>query len=202
MKVIDRSIGQSYIQRMPRRDTRSAIIDAAVTVLGRDGPHGFSAASLAREVGISKATLFHHFTTIDEIPTAAFERMIADNLAIDMPLDASLADTVELLGQGTDELVRARRGFFRAYFVLMARAMFDDRLRAQLQVSGDALLRRLRALLAPKMAKDKDAAAFARLIAIQLDGSAIHRMAFEDGPEISAAWRLLVELAGQKGRAE
>jgi len=185
---------------MPRRDTRSAIIDAAVTVLGRDGPGAFSAASLAREVGVSKATLFHHFPSIDEIPTAAFERMIADSLAIDMPLDASLADTIELLGQGSAELARSRRGFFRAYFVLMARAMFDDRLRIRLQASGDALLERLRALLTPKLAPGEDAAALARLVAIQLDGSAIHRMAFGNDGEIDAAWRLLVELARQKGR--
>jgi AcrR family transcriptional regulator len=185
---------------MSRRDTRSAIVDAAVTVLGRDGPEGFSAATLAREVGISKATLFHHFASIDEIPTAAFERMIAGSLAIDMPPDASLADTVELLGRGSAELVRSRRAFFRAYFVLMARAMFDDGLRAQLRASGDALLGRLTALLAPKLAPGEAAAAFARLIAIQLDGSAIHRMAFESEEEIDAAWRLLVELARQKGR--
>lgn len=187
---------------MPRRDTRSAIIEAAVTVLGRDGPDGFSAAALAREVGISKATLFHHFPSIDEIPTAAFERMIADNLAIEMPLDASLEDTIEFLGLGTAELVRSRRGFFNAYFVLMARAMFDDRLRAQLHASGDALLERLRGLIAPKLASGVDAAAFARLIGMQLDGAAIHRMAFDDGPEIDAAWGLLVELAKHKGRKE
>jgi AcrR family transcriptional regulator len=187
---------------MPRRDTRSAIIDAAVTVLGRDGPDGFSAAALAREVGVSKATLFHHFPTIDAIPTAAFERMIADSLAIDMPLDASLDDTIEFLGRGSMELVRARRGFFRAYFVLMARAMFDDRLRAQLRASGDALLGRLSALIAPKLAQGEDAAAFARLIAIQLDGSAIHRMAFGNEEEIDAAWRLLVELARLKGKTK
>jgi AcrR family transcriptional regulator len=185
---------------MPRRDTRSAIIDAAIIVLGRGGPDAFSAASLAREVGVSKATLFHHFPSIDEIPTAAFERMIADNLAIDMPLNASLADTIEFLGRGSAELARSRRGFFKAYFVLMARAMFDDRLRAQLQASGDALLGRLRALLAPKLAEGEDAAAFARLVAIQLDGSAIHRMAFGNDGEIDAAWRPLVELARQKGR--
>jgi AcrR family transcriptional regulator len=187
---------------MSRRDTRSAIIDAAVTVLGRDGPDGFSAASIAREVGISKATLFHHFPSIDGIPTAAFERMIADSLAIDMPPDASLADTVELLGRGTAELVRERRGFFNAYFVLVARAMFDDGLRAQLQASGDALLGRLRVLLAPKLAAGEDVAAFARLIAIQLDGSAIHRMAFGNDDEVDAAWRLLVELARRKGRSK
>jgi AcrR family transcriptional regulator len=185
---------------MPRRDTRSAIVDAAVTVLGRDGPDGFSAAALAREVGISKATLFHHFASIDEIPTAAFERMIAGSLAIDMPTDASLADTIELLGRGSAELVGARRDFFNAYFVLMARAMFDDRLRAQLRASGDALLARLRTLLAPKLAPGEDAVAFSRLVAMQLDGSAMHRMAFDNNPEIDAAWRLLVGLARQKGR--
>lgn len=185
---------------MPRRDTRSAIIEAAVTVLGRDGPDAFSAAVLAREVGISKAALFHHFPSIDEIPTAAFERMIAENLAVDMPADASLADTVELLGRGTAGLVHARRGFFNAYFVLMARALFDNRLRAQLRASGDALLGRLRALLEPKLARGEDAAAFARLLAMQLDGSAIHRMAFGNDGEIDAAWELLVELARQKGK--
>lgn len=187
---------------MPRRDTRSAIIDAAVIVLGRDGPDGFSAAALAREVGVSKATLFHHFPSVDEIPTAAFERMIAGSLAIDMPPDASLAGTVEILGRGTAELVRSQRGFFNAYFVLMARAMFDDRLRAQLHASGKALLGRLSALIAPKLAPGEDAAAFARLLAIQLDGSAIHRMAFGDDGETDAAWRLLVELARQKGKTQ
>ena len=197
--MTDRSVN-AMSGSMSRRDTRSAIIDAAVAVLGRDGPDGFSAAALAREVGVSKATLFHHFPSLDEIPTAAFARMIAGSLAIDMPLDASLADTIEFLGRGSTELVRSRRGFFRAYFVLMARAMFDDRLRAQLQASGDALLGRLCALIAPKLASGEDAAAFARLIAIHLDGSAIHRMAFGNEQEVDAAWRLLVELARLKGR--
>ena len=65
---------------MSRRDTRAAIVDAAVAILGRDGAEGLSASALAREVGISKATLFHHFSSIDEIPLVAFERMIARGL--------------------------------------------------------------------------------------------------------------------------
>lgn len=183
---------------MTRRDTRSAIIDAAVTILGRDGPDGFSAALLAREVGVSKAALFHHFPSIDEIPTAAFERMIAGSLAVEMPPDAPLAEKIALLGQGTMALVRERRRFFNAYFVLMARAMFDPRLKAQLHASGEALIGRMRALLAPD-ATDDEAAALARLVAMLLDGLAIHVMAFDKEPEIEAAWRLFVELATRKG---
>jgi hypothetical protein len=83
----------------------------------------------------------------------------------------------------------------------MARAMFDDRLRTQLQASGDALLERLSALLAPKLAPGADAAAFARLVAIQLDGSAIHHMAFGNDDEIDAAWKTLVDLARQEGKS-
>jgi AcrR family transcriptional regulator len=54
--------------------TRVSILDATIRILGRDGPERFSASALARETGASKATLFHHFRTIDEIPILAMER--------------------------------------------------------------------------------------------------------------------------------
>ena len=44
--------------------------------------------------------------------------------------------------------------------------------------------------------------AFARLLAMQLDGSAIHRLAFGGDGEIDAAWRLLVDLARQKEKPQ
>ena len=65
-----------------------------------------------------------------------------------------------------------------------------------------ALLGRLRALLASKLAQGEDASAFARLLAMQLDGSAIHRLAFGGDGEIDAAWRLLVDLARQKEKPQ
>jgi len=39
-------------------------------------------------------------------------------------------------------------------------------------------------------------------VAMQLDGSAIHRMAFGNDKEIDAAWGLLVELSRQKGKTQ
>ena len=53
--------------------TRTKILQATVRILGRDGPGRFSASSLAKEAGVSKATLFHHFRAIDEIPILAME---------------------------------------------------------------------------------------------------------------------------------
>lgn len=62
-------------EKVPPRDTRAAIIEAAVSILGHEGPAGLTASALTRAVGISKATLFHHFRTIDEIPLVALEHL-------------------------------------------------------------------------------------------------------------------------------
>ncbi len=54
--------------------TRAAILKATLRLLGRAGPDAFSASTLAKAAGVSKATLFHHFSSIEEIPLAAFEQ--------------------------------------------------------------------------------------------------------------------------------
>ncbi len=185
---------------MSRRDTRAAIVDAAVAILGRDGAEGLSASALAREVGISKATLFHHFSSIDEIPLVAFERMVARGLEVDIPARAGLGEIMAALGAGNFALVDARRDFLRAYFVFVARAMFDPALAALVRRSGDALLARMRTLLRPHVGTDAEAAALARLAALTLDGLAVHLMAFDDRAEIEAAWRLFATLVGDQRR--
>jgi AcrR family transcriptional regulator len=184
---------------MPRRDTRTRILEAAATILGRDGPDGFSASALAREVGVSKATLFHHFGTIEEIPVAAFEQMIAGAIDLDIPAEAGLPDLVAALAAGNVALVAERRNFIRAYFVFLARAMFDSRLAALVHASGETLLARMRSLVRPKVGSDDEAAALARLLAIFLDGQAIHLMSFSNDAEIAGAMDLLARMVSEKG---
>ncbi len=53
--------------------TRKEILDAALKLLGRGGPDAFSAGALAREANVSKATIFHHFASVDDILLAAFD---------------------------------------------------------------------------------------------------------------------------------
>jgi AcrR family transcriptional regulator len=185
---------------MARRDTRTEIIDAAVRVLGRDGPDGFSAAALAREVGISKANLFHHFPSIDAIPVAAFERMIASRLAGAPPGGANLTETVGAIGAGTFGMVEQQRDFLRAYFVFAARSLFDRKLGAEFRASGDVLMAQLRNALEPLIAEGEDVTAIARLAAMMLDGLGVHLVAFNRGPDVEAAWRLFLELLTSKGK--
>lgn len=186
---------------MPRRDTRSEIIDAAVIILGRDGPDGFSAAALAREVGISKANLFHHFPSIDAVPVAAFERLITQSLERPIPRGATLAEIVAAFGAGTFAMVETHRDFLNAYFVFSARSLFDDRLGEDFRVSGDVLMEAMRRAVAPLVPAGREAAV-ARLVAMMLDGLGFHLVAFNRGPDVEEAWRLFLELIQTQGKRQ
>lgn len=60
-----------------------AVQEAAVRILSCDGPDRFSASALAREAGVSQATMFHHFRTIDEIPVVAIEQFWLQSISSD-----------------------------------------------------------------------------------------------------------------------
>jgi AcrR family transcriptional regulator len=176
---------------MPPADTRTAILDAALALIGRAGIAGFSASALAAEVGVSKATLFHHFRSLDEIPLLAFDRMIAGLVAPDLPDEASLAEAVAAFGSGTFAVAEARRDFLRAYFTFVSGAMYDDRLRARLTASLAASTEAVAALLAPRMADPARAAELAGLLIAFLDGAVTHLLVDPDSPRPRAAWAAL-----------
>lgn len=82
-----------------RRNIR-AILDAAITCLGRD-PEA-SVAEIARTAGVGRVTLYGHFATRAELVDAAIARAIEDG-------DATL-DALDLSGDPRDALVRLIRG--------------------------------------------------------------------------------------------
>jgi len=60
------------------RDTRSAILDAALDLFAERGYHGASIRALATAVGVRESALYHHFANkealLDGLLTAAVER--------------------------------------------------------------------------------------------------------------------------------
>ncbi len=161
----------------------------------------FRRSALARRVGISKAALFHHFASIEAVPVAAFERMIAASLARPMPQGAGLADIVAALGADTFAMIAHNRDFLRAYFVFAARSLFDEELGGRFRASGDVLMGQLRSVLAPLAREGVDTQALARLVAMMLDGLGVHLVAFNRGPDVEAAFKLFVELISKEGKA-
>lgn len=60
--------------RKPTADRKIEIADATLEVIGREGLGRFTAASLAKQVGVSDGALFRHFPNMDLIIEAAIDR--------------------------------------------------------------------------------------------------------------------------------
>lgn len=152
--------------------TRAAILDAAIRILGRDGPDRFSASALAKESGVSKATLFHHFRSFDDIPIVAMERYWSGSLSAEKKNAASPRAYLLQLGAQIVDLPHKQAAFLKAHAVFLVKAMFEPRLHARLAEGAAAthghMVRELAARL-PKRRK-ADMEATARMIEMTLDG--------------------------------
>ena len=175
-------------------------MEATVALLGREGPDAFSASTLAREVGVSKATLFHHFGTIDDIPHEALQHLWSQAISQGSGNSQSARDYLQELGQQVILLARKRRNFLRANVVFLTKAIFDSRLRQRMSVSALQMHRLMTRALSEKLPKTISATEIevtARMVEIALDGL-MFRLAVITTPkeltESKRAWSLLIEL--------
>lgn len=183
-------------------ETRKEILNAALTLLGRGGPDAFSAGALAREADVSKATIFHHFASVDEILLAASDWRRSLELEGHQPTSARAY--LDGLGQ---QLVRAAQDdpiLLKAQAVFVTRAIFDREMNARLS-EGVADMHRLiiealRARL-PSNVSDAEIESIARLAAMALDGLMINLvMRTDEQAQFQHIWTLMVDLllAGAK----
>lgn len=72
-------------------ERRREIADAAIKIIGESGLRGFTAATVAREVGITDGTIFSHFKDMNEVTGAVLDRLSEllepADLAIDDPIE-------------------------------------------------------------------------------------------------------------------
>ena len=174
-------------------DTRTRILRSAVELMGREGPAHFTASALAREVGVSKATLFHHFSSFDEIPLAALEEVLMDSMTRLGDDDLPLRDYLEGMGREMDAIAHNER-FLNAYFVFFIKGIFDSRVRERLAEGGFELHRQVMASLSPRLSPDEDTEAVARLAEVILDGMALHHLLMGDHDVLDRAWHRFIDL--------
>ncbi len=180
--------------------TRGAILHATLRLLGRDGPDAFSAATLAKAAGVSKATIFHHFGSLDEIAVAAFEQLWLQSLALDTRERMSARDYLDDLGREVIELAQKRREFLRAQVVFLTKAIFDSRLSRRISASAAQMHRvmveELKARL-PKSVAASEIDAMARMAEMVLDGlmiALVMRGSSKERTESKQAWARFVDL--------
>ena len=181
---------------MVRSSKRQAILEAAVTVLKERGLEGFSASRLAETAGVGKATLFHHFATLDDVVFEAFDQFSRGMDLIAPPADLSFGDWLHGIGAASFGLDEAGRDLARVYFVFIARALFDEKLRERVlgtvEAANDAFCRIVADLYPGPIDQDR-ARALGSLIFVTADGMAMHLQAFpERRADIQRAWDLFV----------
>ncbi len=156
--------------------TRAAILDATIRFLGREGPDRFSASTVANEAGVSKATVFHHFRSLDEIPLLALDRFWASSLSRDSAEIASARDYLIDLAHQLASLTGKRTTFLRAHLVFLVKAMFDPNLR-RLLVSTSAGMHELTmkelSQRLPKGLRQQEIETATRMVEMVLDGMMI-----------------------------
>src|SRR5689334_11496701 len=74
--------------------TRQRIVTAAVAVYAREGFKNASIQAVAREAEVSPATVLNHFTTPEELLTAAVDFLYED-LAVPQPRDLERLEGLE-----------------------------------------------------------------------------------------------------------
>jgi AcrR family transcriptional regulator len=182
---------------MARQNKRQDIIEAAIRLLATVGPEGLSAATLAAEAGVSKANVFHHFKTIDDVVLEAFELFLLGMEAFSPQPGTSLRAWLLELGAETTQLADNERELTGAYFAFAVRAQADPRLRARLAETvtvAEAGFAAAIEMLAPGRFPASETQALAGMLMIAGDGLAIHRHLFpERAGQQQAAWRALVD---------
>jgi AcrR family transcriptional regulator len=185
-----------------RRNTRQAIIENAVTLLSEQGFEGFTAAALAETVGVSKANLFHHFSSIEEIVFEAFGQFSMRLKMSPLPPEITFREWLEGIGQDAFRLGEMSDDIARVYIAFMARALFDEKLQQRVlsavQSANKASTDTVMALYPGKLSH-KEVKALGALIFTTADGMAIHLHAFPERREdLQAAWRMFVSWVATK----
>jgi AcrR family transcriptional regulator len=177
-------------------ETHKEILNAVLTLLGRDGPEAVSAGALAREANISKATIFHHFASVDKILLAAFDWRQSLKLEGHQPTSARAY--LDGLGQ---QLVRAAQEdpiLLKAQAAFSTRAIFDRDMNARLAESVSdrhrLIVDALRAHLSLNISRD-EIESIARLVEMGLDGLMINLvMRPDEWAQFQHTWTRMVDL--------
>lgn len=114
--------------------TRRAIIAAALEVLGQHGKVGFTARVVAEHAGISKAALFHHFPTMDDVVRATFLAILEqfDDMATPAKT-TTLEQYIQDMLEGMLAFMASQTPNVSGYFQVIEMMRANDALRPELE---------------------------------------------------------------------
>jgi len=172
------------------------IVEAATRLLSRGGSDALTASALAREAGVSKANLFHHFQSLDDIVLASFESFFMGLESVTGPVPGSLREWLLGIGAEATQVVADQAQLGGAYLAFLSRAKSDSRLHERLRQIAEMAEARFAetiAILAPHMGSE-EVRALASFLLVAGDGLALHHDLFPGrAAQQIAGWRTFVD---------
>jgi AcrR family transcriptional regulator len=175
-------------------DTRARLIDAALTVVARDGLAEANVKAIALEAGVTAGLLHYHFASKDELLFAAVERAGEDYVAALDALvaghePAALFDAYLAFAAGA---LHEHRPLFALRFALAIRAINEPATAARLAAGDAAIAGRLAVVLARHAGRDAPEEADrvgARMIKAAFEGLMLSWLSRPDFPMEAALAR-------------
>lgn len=165
------SVAPKRIRRTPE-EARRVILDAAESVIARNGPGGLRLQEVAEAAGVSHPTILHHFESREGL-MKALNRRTLDNLGA--VLSAQMNSPSASSGDGVRAAFAAYRGGFAERIIwLLQTPAADERIGLVLFEAMVDSLHRLRTELAAGSAPPRsDSEAIVHLITIAAFGDAV-----------------------------
>ena len=121
----------------PATITTDDLVDAAERVVGQRGGGGLTFDAVAREAGVSKGAVLHHFSTKDALLIAMIERLAARE---SVPAMQDAPDARSAVQAHVERVVRAPGDEDATSATLLAAVARDVDLLAPLKVSAGAVI--------------------------------------------------------------
>lgn len=175
------------------KKTRQEILAAAFSLLVEEGPSALTAGKLAKKASVSKASLFHHFDSVDDIPLLLL-RNIFEQLAarIEKRKPKDISALVQMLGQGVLGAPPERRKVTAGLLHFYIRAAHEESYRHQQEKILNLLFAQFRASF--EQVLDRPLTAWEKrtippMVAFSLEGLGLFSIVLNDKSALESAWK-------------
>lgn len=179
-------------------ETYNRIITSAMDIISEGGISALTASKLSVFSNISKSNLFHHFSSINEIPEVVLEQIFKELL---QPLDNSaITDINQLLnnfGEYILDLSEECKRIYKAFYSFYNESLFNKKycalLKSYLTSTTESLSRQLKKY-SMKPLSDEEYLDVARLILSSLDGICLHILLVGKETDYIRSWKIQVSM--------
>jgi AcrR family transcriptional regulator len=179
------------------KNTRQNILGAAFSIMVEEGPKGLTAGKITRKANISKASLFHHFASVEDVSFSVLESL-CERLSNKMSekRSKSVADFIYQLGSAIISAPDSNRKVSAAFLYFYQRAAHDETFRVQQEKIIELLVKNIcfgieQILNRPLTKREQQSAPL--LIALAMEGLGKFCITIKDRDSLDTSWKVFAK---------